>query len=171
MPANWTPPATWHIDQLVTHDDLNAQVRDNLEYLLSPSHERILRDNGSEYSITNVTAFQDIDSANLSIELAVHGGPVLVHLQGVVRVDAGDQVFFDFAVDGTRVAAAFDWGLTRVICIDAGDRVPLSILILLTGLSAGTYTLRPQWRSDSGSTAYLHAGASAAALVFEAIEL
>jgi len=33
MPANWTPPITWLVDQLVTESDLNQQVRDNLEFL------------------------------------------------------------------------------------------------------------------------------------------
>lgn len=33
MPAIWTPPITWVVDQLVTEDHLNEQVRDNLEFL------------------------------------------------------------------------------------------------------------------------------------------
>ncbi len=33
MSANWTPPITWLVDQLVTEADLNQQVRDNLEFL------------------------------------------------------------------------------------------------------------------------------------------
>ncbi|MBI5671126.1 MAG: hypothetical protein HZC41_24280 [Chloroflexi bacterium] len=33
MPAIWTPPITWLVDQLVTEADLNQQVRDNLEFL------------------------------------------------------------------------------------------------------------------------------------------
>lgn len=33
MPAIWTPPITWVVDQLVTEADLNQQVRDNLEFL------------------------------------------------------------------------------------------------------------------------------------------
>ncbi len=33
MTAVWTPPLTWLVDQLVTEQDLNEQVRDNLEFL------------------------------------------------------------------------------------------------------------------------------------------
>lgn len=33
MPAIWTPPITWLVDQLVTEADLNQQLRDNLEFL------------------------------------------------------------------------------------------------------------------------------------------
>ncbi|MBC6935320.1 MAG: hypothetical protein DWB42_05730 [Chloroflexi bacterium] len=33
MTAVWTPPITWLVDQLVTEQDLNEQVRDNLEFL------------------------------------------------------------------------------------------------------------------------------------------
>jgi hypothetical protein len=96
MPAVWTTPATWEVDQLVTNDDLNEQVRDNLEYLLSPHHERIVRDNGGDYSITNVLTFQDIDTTNLSITLVTHGGPLLVHLGGSFEF-GGNGCYFEWS--------------------------------------------------------------------------
>jgi len=33
MTAEWHTPITWAVDQLVTNEDLNEQVRDNLEFL------------------------------------------------------------------------------------------------------------------------------------------
>jgi hypothetical protein len=168
MPAVWTTPITWQVDQLVTNTDLNEQVRDNLEYLLSPNHQRIMRDNGGAYSITNVTTFQDIDSTNLSITITTHGGPVLVHFQGTINPGATTAGYLDLTVDGVRVGAAFTTGLTTI----GGTGVDLrSMMILLTGLAAGTYTIRPQWRTDPSDTLTLNASAATNPTVLEVIEL
>ena len=170
MPAIWTTPATWQVDQLVTNNDLNEQVRDNLEYLLSPNHERIVRDNSGDYSITNVTTFQDIDTTNLSITLVTHGGPVLVHLGGTYEF-GGNGGYFDIAIDGNRVGSSYTKGLKAVDGHSAGDVLGVDILLLLTGLAAGTYTLRPQWRTESTNSATLWARTNDTPLIFEAIEL
>ena len=82
MPAVWTTPATWDVDQLVTNDDLNEQVRDNLEYLLSPNHDQIVRDNSGDYTITNVGTFQDIDTTNLSIHFH---NPIVITGNGISK--------------------------------------------------------------------------------------
>ena len=171
MPANWTTPVTWNVDQLVTNDDLNEQVRDNLEYLLSPNHDRILRDNSGDYAITGVTAFQDIDSTNLSITMETHGGPVLVHFMGSGYSNGTNNPgYFDIAVDGTRVGAAFTFGLLTLGC-DAAAWMPVSLVVLVTGLAAGNHTFRPQWRSDVSDTLTLRASSSNSAATFEVIEL
>ena len=168
MPANWTEPITWAVDQLVTNSDLNEQLRDNLLYLLSPNHERIVRDNSGSYSITNVTTFQDIDGTNLSIDLTTHGGPVWLHLQASVNTGGTvHESFYDFAVDGVRVADGYAAGLGQY---NNDACAPLSIGVLLP-LAAGTYTFRPQWCTGSGDTATMRAGTANCPVIFEAIEL
>ena len=169
MPANWTTPITWNVDQLVTNTDLNQQLRDNMEYLLSPNHQRILRDNGGDYTISNVTTFQDIDSTNLSITLVTHGGPVWVHFLGAAT-NGGGAAYFDIAVDGVRVGDSFTKGLAE-LDVATGERVPVAISVLLTGLVAGTYVLRPQWRTSSTNSSTLNANSSDSPVIFEAIEL
>lgn len=171
MPAIWTPPITWQVDQLVTNDDLNEQVRDNLEYLLSPSHLRILRDNSGTYNITSVTTFQDIDAANLSITLETHGGPTLVHFQGSARSSGtSNPCFVDLAVNGVRMGAAHTFGLLS-LASDGAAWVPLTLALLITGLPPGVHTFRPQWRTASAATFTLRANSSDNPVVFEVIEL
>jgi len=171
MPAIWTTPITWNVDQLVTNTDLNEQVRDNLEYLLSPNHQHILRDNGGNYSITNVTTFQDIDSANLSLTLETHGGPVYVHLMGSARSNGlVNHGYFDLTVDGTRLGAAHTLGLVT-FGVDPQTWMPVSISVLVTGLSAGVHTFRPQWRTDPSDTLTLRGSTSDNPVIFEVIEL
>ncbi len=171
MPAIWTTPITWNVDQLVTNSDLNEQVRDNLEYLLSPNHQRIMHNNGGDYSITSVTTFQDIDSTDLSISLVTHGGPVLVHFQAVAYTSGlSHEGCFDLTVNGTRLGTSYLFGLAR-IRTDSSGRATVSMLVLLTGLSAGTCVLRPQWRSDTGDTVTLQSDPNTHPIIFEAIEL
>ena len=171
MPATWTTPITWNVDQLVTNTDLNQQLRDNLEYLLSPNHQRIIRDNGGDYSITNVTTFQDIDSTNLSITLVTHGGPVWVHFQAVGQSNGtAHEGYLDIAIDGVRVGNSYTQGLAQIEC-DIAVWMTLPVVVLLTGLAAGTYTLRPQWRTASSNTVRLRASTTYAPIIFEAIEL
>ena len=69
MPANWTTPITWNVDQLVTNTDLNQQLRDNLDYLLSPNHERIIRDNSGDAALV----VDDIDVALKQIDEFIIG--------------------------------------------------------------------------------------------------
>jgi hypothetical protein len=53
----------------------------------------------------------------------------------------------------------------------ANDVVALDVFLLLTDLVAGTYTLRPQWRTETNNTAKLFADAADTPLIFEAIEI
>lgn len=173
MAIDWTPPITWAVDQLVTADILNEQIRDNISYLLNPSHNRILRDNSGTYTITNVTTFQDIDGANLSISLEIAGGPVLVRFQASGYTNgAAHEGYFDIAVDGVRVGASFTQGLATLVAARTGTEVyPINMTCLLTGLSAGTYVIRPQWRTSASDTVTLLANTTTNPVLFEAIEL
>lgn len=168
MPANWTPPITWTVDQLVTNSDLNEQLRDNLLYLLTPNHERILLTLGANYSITNVTTFQDVDPTNLSIDLTTHGGPVWLHFQAAVSTSGtAHESYYDFTVDGARVGVGNNFGLGQY---NNNAFAPMSIGILLP-LAAGTYTFRPQWRTSATHTAVIRSTAATNPIIFEAIEL
>jgi hypothetical protein len=171
MPAVWTAPITWQVDQLVTEADLNEQLRDNLEYLLRPNHQQIIRNNGGNYTLTGVTTFQDIDSANLSLTLVTHGGPVWVHFQAVAyTLGTAHEGYFDLTVNGTRVGAAYSQGLATHVN-DAGERTLVSLCLLLTGLSAGTHIIRPQWATSPSDTVHLLANSTQNPIILEAIEL
>jgi hypothetical protein len=171
MPAVWTTPITWSVDQLVTNDDLNEQVRDNLEYLLSPNHQQIIYNNGGNLTITNVVSFQDIDSANLTITLNTHGGPVLVRFMGSGRSNGtSNPCSLDLTVDGTRVGAAHTLGLLT-LGIEGASWIPVNLSLLITGLAAGPHIFRPQWRTPASATFTLRSNSSDNPVVFEVIEL
>lgn len=56
----WTTPTTWTVGALVTADQLNVQLRDNLTFL------KILVDNNGKIPALSSTYVADLSGANLS---------------------------------------------------------------------------------------------------------
>ncbi len=160
MPANWTQPATWTVNQLVTADDLNEQLRDNLEFLKDPPSGAYMADESANYSTTSST-FVDVDATNFALSLTTAGGDVLVGFYGTMaNAGVGGRTFFDVDVS-TSGRIGGDDGLITVQNPDAssGDRVcVVSFVYLLTGLAAGTHEFSLQWKALV-NTATLYAGA------------
>jgi hypothetical protein len=149
----WTTPMTWVASSVVSAAQLNEQLRDNLVYLLSRPHQRIIRDAG--YSTTS-TSFVDIDSTNLSITLTLSSGAVLVGLEVNAFYDgSGSRPVFDITIDGTRYANAVATGLGGITGVSGSFTVHLSFTVLVVGLTVGSHIFRPVWRNSTTGTASL----------------
>lgn len=163
---------TWQaMSDLDPGDTLPASELDamrlNLEYLLNPPHGRALL-TGGNYSTTS-TSFVDVDSTNAKVEITTSGGPVLVVVTAVVMSSVADgNVCLDLNVGGSREGQTT--GLMIVTCRSAGKRHNASFCHLVTGLSAGTHTIKLQWLASPG-TGYLLAHSSDSPLELAAIEL
>lgn len=147
MPANWTPPATWVTDELVTAAKLNEQIRDNLEHL--KARPAAVKTRSGMTSTTN-SSFIDIDPA-LNIDLTTAGGAVLVGctLRFITNTTAGKTVDLRVHIDDDnaleqRIGASFD-----------GTYHTISGVFLVTELAAGLHTFRLQWAAFAGGTAQL----------------
>lgn len=149
MPAVWTQPITWEVDQLVTEGQLNEQVRDNLEWLKNPP--RAAADLAANIATTS-TAF--VDAPGLALTLTTAGGALLVGFTGVAGNATGATVVFDLVVDGVSQG-----GLDGVIGSSAGV-VPVAFVWLVEGLAAGAHTVKLQWKVSSG-TGTLYGGGTA----------
>lgn len=149
MPAVWTQPITWEVDQLVTEGDLNEQVRDNLEWLKDPPRAAVAL---AANIATTSTAF--VDAPGLTLTLTTAGGALLVGFTGVAGNTGGATVVFDLAVDG-----ASQGGMDGVTGSNAGV-VPVSFVWLVEGLAAGAHTVRLQWKVSAG-TGTLYGGGTA----------
>jgi hypothetical protein len=148
----WTTPQTWVAGSVVSAAQLNEQLRDNLTYLLSRPHQRIIRNAG--YSTTS-TSFVDIDSTNLSITLTLSSGAVLVGLEANVSYDAGggSRPVFDITIDGARYANAVATGLGGITGPSGAFTAHLSFTVLVVGLTVGSHVFRPVWRNSvTGAT-------------------
>lgn len=167
----WTTMRTLVTGDLVTEEDM-AALRGNLHYLLDPNKARLIHNSGSGYTTTS-TSFVDIDSANLSITLQTHGGPVLVTFAAnAYASNASYRARFDLSVDGTRYTG-MPLGLLQASNLgnDVTAATPVAFAVLVTGLAAGTHTFRPQWCVTSGSTVSLVSYTAYNAIALAAIEL
>lgn len=161
----WTTLPDLNDGDVLTGDHMD-QIRGNIEYLLNPNSGLVKHNKGSSYYTTS-TGFVDVDSENLSIALTTNGGPVLVLFVGTAYI-SGATLLFDIAVDGTRFASDNAYGLARLTT--PSGNTPVSFAVLVDGLSAGTHTLKLQWRVTS-SIGDLSSHVANVPITFQAIEL
>lgn len=156
----WTTFASFITDQIVTPTDMNNIVG-NLNYLFQRPKTKILFDNGANYTRAANT-FADIDSTNLISTLTVTSGTVLVTFNAVATGSAAIVLDFDILVDGVRVGAGFTDGIYSQ---SVSNATPLhggvSFSYLITGLSAGSHTFKPQWKAQTG-TGTIYSGSGVA---------
>ncbi|MCY3866884.1 MAG: hypothetical protein OXG68_15705 [Chloroflexi bacterium] len=153
----WTTPKTWSSEPL-TSIDLNTHVRDNQNHLkdrLDASASRVI--SGATLLSTTANDFVDVDAAKLSLALTTHGGDVLLGFTGTVRNNArAGTTNINVAVDGVDYVA--DAGLIGVRIATDGDSArnkPISFVMLITGLSAGSHSFKLRWKTSRNSTAHM----------------
>lgn len=150
----WTRPKTWSSEPL-TSLDLNTYVRDN------QNHLKGRLDNAASHSASGVallsttaTAFVDVDATNLSLTLTTHGGVVLIGFTGTVQHSVGSaRTYLNIAVDGVDYIA--DDGITGLVNASSGEtrRIkPLSFVVLVSQLSAGSHIFKLRWKTTRNNT-------------------
>ena len=149
MPT-WTTMTDLATGDLVTEADMDA-IRGNIEYLLDPNNDSDVR--SAAYSTTSTT-FVDIDAGNLSLTVVTNGGSLLVVFSVSAYSSVGpDRFYFDIDVDGTRIGAA-GGGVGYIVQgnNNTGFQFASSVTLvaLVTGLSAASHTVKPQWRVTTG---------------------
>jgi hypothetical protein len=155
----WTTPATWAVDQLVTADDLNTHLRDNLNALKTPPSAHYECDEGSDYTLTSAGAWYNVDASNLAFTLTTSGGDVFVHFFGTLsHSNNSTAVYLDVDVDGSRVGGDDGLVLSQG-AYDANRAYAISFTCLITGLSADEHTFTLQWKRLGAATITLFAGA------------
>lgn len=153
----WTTPKTWSSEPL-TSLDLNTHVRDNQNHLkdrLDASASRVI--SGATLLTTTANSFVDVDATKLSLTLTTHGGDVLLGFTGTVRNRYNSTVTsLNVAVDGVDYIA--DDGLIGVKIASGGDtsrNKPVSFVMLITGLGAGSHSFKLRWKTSNGNTAQM----------------
>lgn len=167
----WTTPTTWTAGSVVTASDLNAQIRDNLLYLLvRPGSvvKRVVANNGSYSTSGSAASFAYIDTTNLSITMNTSGGNVIV---GFSAAFGNGPIAVDFDIDGTRYTTS-NMGIGQFAWHPNNGVVNLiSYSELVTGLSVGSHTLKAMWKGLSAGTVVLWSGTLTSPTVFWAMEV
>ena len=151
----WTTPKTWSSEPL-TSIDLNTYVRDNQNHLkdrLDNGASRIV--SGGSLLTTTSQAFVDIDPINLALTLTTHGGDVLLGFTGTAQNRNHNAVTsLNVAVDGVDYFA--DNGVVEFKTAGNADNErnkPMSFVLLITGLSAGSHSFKLRWKTSVNNTA------------------
>lgn len=153
----WHPPITWLVDQLVTEEDLNAQIRDNMTYLkgrVDAPLAFIQLNEPANFTTTSDT-FVDVDTAKLSHTLTSTGNPLMIGFFGLVNTGYNPtSVYWDVTIDGVRMGG--DGGIT---CTVGTTYAHASFVAIAPTVTAGTHTVRLQWRvPPMGYSATLYTG-------------
>ncbi len=143
----WTTPKTdWTTGELVAASDLNA-IGDTDNFLFNGwAGDRYVRNNGSNWTTTS-TSYVDVDATNLASTITTNGGDVLVIFTGNVQNSAVAGCRMALDIDGTTTEA-----ITLVNPYNTGKHVNMSFAYLITGLSAGSHTIKLRWRNITAST-------------------
>lgn len=168
MTALWTLPRTWATGEIVTAAQLNTHLRDNLEYLKqrddTPLNHFTCTSN-TGYS-TTASAYSDVDAAGLSGTLVTSGGPLLIGVAGAWKSSGTSiDMCLDVAINGVRIGHA-TYGVTFLQSVAANLYLPVA-WSTVRALAAGTYALKLQWRTSSGTLSLGPNGATQ----FYAVEL
>ena len=154
----WTTPKTWTSEPL-TSLDLNTFVRDNQNHLkdrIDAVDSAIV--SGKANFSTTARDWVDVNATSLALTLTTHGGDVLVGFTGTILHGSHDGVsYFNIAVDDVDYFA--DDGVTRYqnAANYANLRyVPLSFVVLITGLAAGSHSFKLRWKTKSPNTATIN---------------
>lgn len=144
----WTLPKTWVTGDLITANDMNTHVKENLIALKGPA---TLMYNSPLYLSTTSTSFVDIDATNLTFNATTSGGRFLIGMIG--KTDMGSfntTVYFDFRI-GLQGSSGVQVGNATNGIISALTSVSFDVLYLSNIFAAGTYTIKPMWKVANSS--------------------
>lgn len=151
----WTLPKTWVAGERVVATDMNAQIRDNINYLLTPN-AFVVRSAVGALSTTSTT-YASL-GAGWSQSITTYGGHVLVGLQMPVSGPGTNQsAFVGVEVDGTLYTGA-------ITPLSGNTPFTVHFTKLITGLASASHTFVAKWRVPVGNQT---AGTDAAVLPIE----
>lgn len=140
----YVTPITWDVDQLVTAEELNEQIRDNISALKTPPTDTVELDEASDYT-TNSASWVDVGAA-LSLTLTTTGGDVMVGFMGTLVHTTGYRVYFNLEVDEADLVA--DDGICGLYV--GTTPVLASFVYLVRGLAAGEHVILLRWKVEGG---------------------
>lgn len=111
---------------------------------------------------TSSTTF--VDATGLTVTLTTAAVRCLVLLNATIKNSSTQQTCVDIAIDGTRVGG--DFGM---VFSGGTNNSPATISFLTDVLTAGSHTIKAQWRVDGG-TGTLYAATTTAPATLQVIE-
>jgi len=155
MSVNWTPPKTWNTGEVVTAANLNAHLRDNLDYLKSRT-DAPLTHAARLIAVSHATSSSTFTAIapELTVALTTSGAPLLISFSSTWRNTlAAVENCLDIAISGVRIGDPL-YGVALLNAPGAGYYVPVTWQVVRV-LPAGTHTFAPFWRCSGGTLSSL----------------
>lgn len=110
-------------------------------WAIPPASNSVINTAGDK-SITTTTA-ADVDTTNLGISITTLARRLLVGFSGTVVNGAGNQIYLDIAIDGTRLSASAR-GLFQSAAFAGATQQNGSFVLMTQALTAAAHTVRLQ---------------------------
>jgi hypothetical protein len=147
----WNTPVTWTPNTVLGATQLNAQLRDNMNFVLNGKAMSYLVYNYGGSTTTSLT-FVDVDATNLKVTGNLTSGRALVFASFVgLTTLSGGGGYFDVIVDNTTRAGGVN-GLAWIPYANLPAR-PITMVAYFSGLSVGSHTFKMQYRLQSAGNA------------------
>jgi len=144
MTAIWTSPRTWAVGDLTTEAMMNSHIRDNLDWLKTPTAASATW--ASNFTTTSASA---VDITSATVTLTTNGGGVDVHIlfdtsSSVGAVTASFYVVLDGVTFQRFATRTYDNG---------GYYYPISAVIHIpaVSISAASHTIKLQCLTSGGT--------------------
>jgi len=144
----WTAPKTW-VSEVLTSNDMNTYLSDNTQYLYDELTTTVVKqidtNTSTEYSTTS-TSVVAIDATDLNITLTLSGEKdVLITFAGTFYAVSGATTLIS-----ELLASGVSYEIVHTT-MDNLERKNASYAFIISGLSAGSHTFRPRWRTSTGN--------------------
>ncbi len=140
---SWTTPRTWTVGQVVGASDLNTDVRDNLNWLLTGRGAIYARSAGN-YTTTS-TSYADVDGTNLSFAIVDAGTKILITFNGLISGNQNGMTgTFTVSLDGTDQTDLWTYYTT----LTGGFLYQVTVSHVLT-VAAGSHTIKLRWKTNN----------------------
>lgn len=143
MTATWSSPRTWVTGEIVTAALLNAHLRDNMDWLKSPTDSGRVQFE-ADFSSSSISSYTDL--TGVTTTMTTNGGGLDVHFRCIVSNSTPANVFFRLVIDGASVAliGKHFTGNTTSNFFYAFEHV--------AAISSGSHTIKIQIKCASGTT-------------------
>lgn len=151
----WTTPKTW-VSEVLTSNDMNTYLSDNTQYLYDELTATVVKQidtQTTEYSTTSTTSVA-IDATDLNVTLTLSGDKdVMITFAGQVYSTGNTTAVFEL------LAAGVTYNIVSAT-LAGPERKNASHSFIISGLSAGSQTFRPLWRTSNGTEIKMLAGST-----------
>lgn len=142
MTATWTAPRTWTAGELVTASMMNTYVRDDFDWLKTPTSSGRIQF-ASDFTTTSTTY---TDLTGVTTTITTNGGGVDIYLRLTVSNSGPTASSFQLVIDG--VANAF-LGIASTSITTNNTWV---FVEHVAALAAGSHTFKIQVKNNGGTT-------------------